>query len=111
MIRRPPRSTLFPYTTLFRSFNAALLAGMAEDLAVVSTPDEIIEAVGARLGRSLHLSGCIFADVDEGRNEASIHHGWNTADVPSLKQTFRLADYFGDEFARAGRAGETIAVR
>src|SRR5687767_15419827 len=23
MIRRPPRSTLFPYTTLFRSFDAA----------------------------------------------------------------------------------------
>src|SRR5258708_22381744 len=23
MIRRPPRSTLFPYTTLFRSFNQA----------------------------------------------------------------------------------------
>src|SRR3712207_7551994 len=26
MIRRPPRSTLFPYTTLFRSFNFGLLA-------------------------------------------------------------------------------------
>src|SRR5258705_9313292 len=26
MIRRPPRSTLFPYTTLFRSLVAALLA-------------------------------------------------------------------------------------
>src|SRR3712207_9058253 len=25
MIRRPPRSTLFPYTTLFRSFIAGLL--------------------------------------------------------------------------------------
>src|SRR5256885_7221042 len=25
MIRRPPRSTLFPYTTLFRSFGAGLL--------------------------------------------------------------------------------------
>src|SRR5256885_12207344 len=24
MIRRPPRSTLFPYTTLFRSFNSRL---------------------------------------------------------------------------------------
>src|SRR2546430_10392629 len=24
MIRRPPRSTLFPYTTLFRSFQAAV---------------------------------------------------------------------------------------
>src|SRR3712207_8631663 len=31
MIRRPPRSTLFPYTTLFRSENLPLLhAGMAE---------------------------------------------------------------------------------
>src|SRR5205807_4831033 len=27
MIRRPPRSTLFPYTTLFRSFCAALCVG------------------------------------------------------------------------------------
>src|SRR2546430_17440620 len=26
MIRRPPRSTLFPYTTLFRSFNMTRLA-------------------------------------------------------------------------------------
>src|SRR3712207_7516515 len=27
MIRRPPRSTLFPYTTLFRSANICLRAG------------------------------------------------------------------------------------
>src|SRR2546430_17430893 len=27
MIRRPPRSTLFPYTTLFRSLPAPVLAG------------------------------------------------------------------------------------
>src|SRR2546425_3142109 len=36
MIRRPPRSTLFPYTTLFRSLNghgASLLDGYMEDLA------------------------------------------------------------------------------
>src|SRR3712207_8122029 len=29
MIRRPPRSTLFPYTTLFRSVVVALLAVLA----------------------------------------------------------------------------------
>src|SRR2546422_8379958 len=29
MIRRPPRSTLFPYTTLFRSRDQALLAARA----------------------------------------------------------------------------------
>src|SRR3712207_8839681 len=29
MIRRPPRSTLFPYTTLFRSLQAAGATGLA----------------------------------------------------------------------------------
>src|SRR5437588_6383736 len=28
MIRRPPRSTLFPYTTLFRSYTRALLSAI-----------------------------------------------------------------------------------
>src|SRR2546429_975652 len=31
MIRRPPRSTLFPYTTLFRSRHAAARAASSED--------------------------------------------------------------------------------
>src|SRR2546426_8300266 len=31
MIRRPPRSTLFPYTTLFRSPRDARAAGRCED--------------------------------------------------------------------------------
>src|SRR2546428_13805667 len=30
MIRRPPRSTLFPYTTLFRSFNTFRRAGITK---------------------------------------------------------------------------------
>src|SRR3712207_8233602 len=33
MIRRPPRSTLFPYTTLFRSLDQALVL-MGEQMAV-----------------------------------------------------------------------------
>src|SRR5258707_8197779 len=43
MIRRPPRSTLFPYTTLFRSYpTAQLLAGAADgDLAAIPhLPDQ-----------------------------------------------------------------------
>src|SRR5438552_10059452 len=37
MIRRPPRSTLFPYTTLFRSYWVAAVAGvvMAASLGIV----------------------------------------------------------------------------
>src|SRR5437660_12732263 len=32
MIRRPPRSTLFPYTTLFRSLGAAGRCGRTDEL-------------------------------------------------------------------------------
>src|SRR3712207_8803553 len=41
MIRRPPRSTLFPYTTLFRSFAEALKAGKLvsrESVRLLTTP-------------------------------------------------------------------------
>src|SRR5256885_11979874 len=31
MIRRPPRSTLFPYTTLFRSIQASAVLDLTED--------------------------------------------------------------------------------
>src|SRR2546422_1386852 len=36
MIRRPPRSTLFPYTTLFRSVSAPLRWTTAESFALVA---------------------------------------------------------------------------
>src|SRR5256885_10413546 len=38
MIRRPPRSTLFPYTTLFRSTSSAKLPKSAVTLVVVLRP-------------------------------------------------------------------------
>src|SRR3712207_7532828 len=48
MIRRPPRSTLFPYTTLFRSLGGSAVAGChaIRDLAD-QTPHALDEAAGA----------------------------------------------------------------
>src|SRR3712207_9244775 len=39
MIRRPPRSTLFPYTTLFRSFRGALHARASGALSLARLGD------------------------------------------------------------------------
>src|SRR5260370_9087093 len=55
MIRRPPRSTLFPYTTLFRS--PVFFQGLHHDpvqLAAeqVAEPDRVALAVGRHGGRS-----------------------------------------------------------
>src|SRR2546430_12638427 len=41
MIRRPPRSTLFPYTTLFRSLKAQLFGRSSEKTPVAEvSPDQ-----------------------------------------------------------------------
>src|SRR5256886_10056146 len=42
MIRRPPRSTLFPYTTLFRSVDLALQGGFSRIPVYEETIDNII---------------------------------------------------------------------
>src|SRR2546430_4792148 len=42
MIRRPPRSTLFPYTTLFRSFKAAPLPKI-EVYRLAAGPDPLFD--------------------------------------------------------------------
>src|SRR3712207_8266067 len=65
MIRRPPRSTLFPYTTLFRSLRA-LLHGLPESWA--GTPDT---EGGWRPGDVVgHL---ISAELDEDRKSTRLN--------------------------------------
>src|SRR3989449_7882746 len=50
MIRRPPRSTLFPYTTLFRSMKD--LSGHANHGTITGTMD-----VAGKIGRARHFNG------------------------------------------------------
>src|SRR2546427_8997563 len=50
MIRRPPRSTLFPYTTLFRSLHVAEIelehVGVLGGLVTVAAPQALLFGVG-----------------------------------------------------------------
>src|SRR5436309_7230370 len=50
MMRRPPRSTLFPYTTLFRSLAGGVRSDDANDFAFPESPrmDRELEVVGVR---------------------------------------------------------------
>src|SRR2546430_4873446 len=63
MIRRPPRSTLFPYTTLFRSHHAIATGGAADPLQDVARQRaDIGSAMAADLGL---VMGPAEADPDE----------------------------------------------
>src|SRR5690349_23392929 len=63
MIRRPPRSTLFPYTTLFRSDGAGGDAGLAPDAVrerhLISRPQRDL-----RLQRDAAAGGADVVDAE-----------------------------------------------
>src|SRR3712207_7169686 len=76
MIRRPPRSTLFPYTTLFRSvigLDGRSLSGEAEALvreaALVVGGERHLESLGIEPERSAVLKGDLASSL--GRIEGS----------------------------------------
>src|SRR3712207_2023323 len=79
MIRRPPRSTLFPYTTLFRSGEGALGLVLADDVLLEEVVDllglgQLVELQVRRL-RELLLDDLVaevdalVADVDPGASD------------------------------------------
>src|SRR3712207_8968783 len=62
MIRRPPRSTLFPYTTLFRSVNDIVCVGaepiaLVDYIAVEQADPATLAAIGEGLKRGAELAG------------------------------------------------------
>src|SRR3712207_7809077 len=70
MIRRPPRSTLFPYTTLFRSGQD----GMRRRAAVVDRDRPVRAGGGRRLGRvqgrpEAGQVSAVYVLLEDGRSE------------------------------------------
>src|SRR5256886_17286420 len=64
MIRRPPRSTLFPYTTLFRSLNRTgtgytLTASASGFAPVTSTAFDIIPGTATQLAFTVQPSNTV----------------------------------------------------
>src|SRR3712207_9018336 len=61
MIRRPPRSTLFPYTTLFRSFRSVdtVLAKRCEEIAYASTATIAMAFKRSQIRHALNGTGFV----------------------------------------------------
>src|SRR5256885_2474395 len=70
MIRRPPRSTLFPYTTLFRS----VFDAVGEFLAVREQLLEVTETAGHRLAPRVDDPGVGQHQVDESEGPGIVRH-------------------------------------
>src|SRR5256885_11365169 len=73
MIRRPPRSTLFPYTTLFRSLGAFSQQAIQQLLGLKARP-----VPNARFDQ-------VFAALDKGSVDAAVIPIENTLDRKSTR--------------------------
>src|SRR2546422_2394494 len=86
MIRRPPRSTLFPYTTLFRSTDGLTSEdqdAVIYDLPVKRIPDRIYLVRGQKVMLSLDLAE-LYGDRKSTRLNSS--HGYISYAVFCLKK-------------------------
>src|SRR5687768_17914554 len=83
MIRRPPRSTLFPYTTLFRSERASRLA--AERLAAGRDRRVQVQADGGRGDRRARADA-LQAGLDRKSTRLNSSHGYISYAVFCLKK-------------------------
>src|SRR5207302_7667486 len=89
MIRRPPRSTLFPYTTLFRSADGPALRG-ALYLPGSGTPDDPLDRKSTRLNSShVKISYAVFCLKKKKKikltTPSSPHHNPDSTSVNSTQ--------------------------
>src|SRR2546426_4381430 len=68
MIRRPPRSTLFPYTTLFRSINGWVNEQTRGKIPAI-VPDPVPDDAVAYLINAIYFKGAWTTQFDKTRTE------------------------------------------
>src|SRR5688572_31518926 len=88
MIRRPPRSTLFPYTTLFRSFPRLGAASDAQIAAAAASYRREAAVRDARLSRALSIQerAIPLADLDRKSTRLNSSHSQISYAVFCLKK-------------------------
>lgn len=88
--------------------NIAFLADVADALSNLSTADEIMQVVGAKIGAFMKVPYCYFMSIDEERDEVVLLDRWNAEEVPRLPDTLCLSEQVSTEFYKRVHAGETI---
>ena len=90
--------------------NAAFLASVSLDLMQFTDVDVMLKATGAKICAYLDLSVCAFIEIDEGTDRALVAQEWHQENVPSLTGSYNLAEFVGEKFIEAARAGTVIPV-
>lgn len=90
--------------------NAALLASIGDEIALLTDVEEILQTVGNRIGSYLDLTSCVFVEVEEAAGMVEVTHEWRQDKTPPTLGKHRLDDYFTADFQKSCHAGETFVV-
>ncbi len=91
--------------------NLEFLADISQKLVSLTNIDEMMSAIGAKIGGHFDLSLCAFVEISETADQAVITHDWHREDVPGLVGAYPLREFVEEEFIRTAKAGEIIVVR
>ena len=89
---------------------AAFELSVADALRPLRSSSDVIRTASTLLGEELGVDRVVYGEIDEARGSFVVECDWQRAGLPSLAGSGYALERFGPEMARAGRAGEVVAV-
>src|SRR5262245_13260265 len=93
-----------------REANLAFLAEISVDLAHLTTTEDTMNQVGAKIGRFFGVTQCMFAEHTEDFMTALAPYGWHAPDARDLRGTYRIPDYLSSELIASLKTGQPLVV-
>ena len=89
-----------------RETNLAFLAEVSQDLARLTTIDETMKTLGAKIGAHFQVANVAFGEVDEPNEVMTVAHEWRGTDALSFVGHYRISDFLDDDLRHTMRAGK-----
>jgi signal transduction histidine kinase/ActR/RegA family two-component response regulator len=93
-----------------REANLAFLAEVTVDLAHLTTTEETMNELGAKIGRFFGVTQCMFAEHTDDFRTALVPYGWHARDAPDLRGTYRIPDFLSPQMIATLRTGQPLVV-
>ncbi len=93
-----------------REHNLEFLAEMQKALTSISCPQEIMRRVGGQILAHLHLDHCLFVEINEAADQATVLHDHHAGDLPGLEGVYRLKDFHTDHELAEMAAGRMVVI-
>lgn len=87
------------------------LAEASRELATAADFDDVMEAIGAKIGREFDVSIVTFADIDPNQEYATVTDAWTREGTTDPRGVYRIDNFIRPEVIATCRSGETLVVK